>query len=266
VPAFDLTALNALPALDPAAPLAEKLARARAVLEGVLAATGGAAVAAAFTGGKDSSVVLALWRAALAQAGAQAGSAVSPLAVSPLAASTLAVSPLAVSVDTGLKFPQVTAFRDRLCADWGVRLVVARPQVDVAAYPVAEDKLACCRDLKIAPLGRALRENGVGVLLTGLRRDEHPSRAHRPYAERREATEATPAHWQVNPILDWTEMDVWAFLTGEALPYCELYHEGYRSLGCMPCTKPAGHDADERAGRDQEKERQLNVLKGLGYF
>jgi phosphoadenosine phosphosulfate reductase len=138
--------------------------------------------------------------------------------------------------------------------------------VDVAAYPVAQDKLACCRDLKIAPLGCALRENGVEALLTGLRRDEHPSRAHRPYAEWREATAATPAHWQVNPILDWTEMDVWAFLTGEALPYCELYHEGYRSLGCMPCTKPAGHDADERAGRDQEKERQLNVLKGLGYF
>lgn len=243
----DLSKLNDLPPIDPAAPLADKLARARAVLAAVLAATGGNGVAAAFTGGKDSSVVLALWRAVQAQAAPGAGV-------------------LAVSVDTGLKFPQVTAFRDRLCAEWGVRLAIARPSVDLAAYPVARDKLACCRDLKIVPLGRALRAQGVCALLTGLRRDEHPTRAGRPYAEWREETADTPAHWQVNPILDWTEMDVWAFLTGEALPYCELYHEGYRSLGCMPCTRPAGADADERAGRDQEKERQLDVLKGLGYF
>jgi phosphoadenosine phosphosulfate reductase len=70
----------------------------------------------------------------------------------------------------------------------------------------------------------------------------------------------------VNPILDWTELNIWAFITGENLPYCELYHEGYRSLGCVPCTRPASADADERAGRDPEKERQLEILKGLGYF
>jgi len=243
-----LSRLSALPPLPPAAPLADKLARAREVLAAVLCATAGRGVAAAFTGGKDSTITLALWRGALA-------------ADAPPAADLLAIS-----VDTGCKFPQVTALRDGLCADWNVRLVIARPEVDLAAYPVAQDKLACCRDLKIRPLGRALRENGVEALLTGLRRDEAPARAQRPYAEWREATQDMPAHWQVNPILDWTEMDVWAHITGEGLPYCELYGEGYRSLGCVPCTKPAGADEPERAGRDQEKERQLEVLKGLGYF
>jgi len=243
VPLADLEHLNALPPLAPAAPLAEKLARARAVLA---AMPGALACAVAFTGGKDSSVTLALWRGQVASAGQ--------------------VAVLAISLDTGLKFPQVTALRDRLCADWGVRLVVARPQVDLAAYPVARDKLSCCHDLKIAPLGRAIRETGAQVLLTGLRRDEHPSRAQRPYAELRAATAECPGHWQVNPVLDFTEMDVWAYLTGEGVPYCELYHEGYRSLGCMPCTRPAGVEADERAGRDPDKERQLEILKGLGYF
>lgn len=251
---IDPSALNALPPLAGSAPLADKLGRAREVLSAALAATnGGRGVAAAFTGGKDSSIVLSLWLATRREViGAQASPA--------------ETSPLAISIDTGCKFPQVTALRDKICADWGVRLVLARPDVDLAAYPVAQDKLTCCRDLKIRPLGRALRAQNAGVLLSGLRRDEAPSRAARPYAEWREETEDMPAHWQVNPILDWTEMDVWAHITGEGLPYCELYSEGYRSLGCMPCTKPAGADGTERAGRDQEKERQLDVLKGLGYF
>lgn len=241
-----LADLNTLPPLPADAPLNQKLERARDVLEATLMHLDPALIAVAYTGGKDSGVALALWRAALKSE--EEG----PL--------------LALSVDTGLKFPQVTAFRDRLCTDWEVELIVARPEVDLAGYPVAKDKVSCCRDLKIRPLGRALREAGVQVLLTGLRRDEHASRTGRPYVEPRDATEDCPAHWQVNAILDWTEMDVWAFITGEGLPYCELYHEGYRSLGCQPCTRTAGAGEDERAGRDQDKERQLEILKGLGYF
>ena len=241
-----LAILNDLPPLPPSAPLADKLARSSKVLDMVASALDPQRVAVAYTGGKDSGVALFLWREALARHGK------SPL--------------LAISVDTGCKFPEVTALRDRLAADWGAELTLARPDVNLSAYPVAQNKVSCCRDLKIAPLMRTLRDTGVRALLTGLRRDEHPSRALRPYAELRAANGDSPEHWQVNPILDWTEMDVWAFITGEDLPYCELYHEGYRSLGCMPCTKPAGQEADERAGRDPDKERQFEILKGLGYF
>lgn len=245
-----LANLDHLPPLPPAAPLADKLKRSRAVLTAVLAALAPERVAVAYTGGKDSGVALFLWRGLLAARN---------------------LAPLrAISVDTGLKFPQVTQFRDRLCNDWDVDLALARPEVDLTAYPVAQDKVACCRDLKIAPLCAAIRHTGVQALLSGIRRGEHPSRAGREYAELRAATGegqgGCPEHWQLNPILDWTEMDVWAFVTGEGLPFCELYLEGYRSLGCMPCTKPAGADADERAGRDPDKERQLEILKGLGYF
>ena len=247
---IDLTGpQNALPALPPEAPLADELARSRALLDAVLTRVDPARVAVAYTGGKDSGVVLHLWREALGRS--------APGSLSALQA---------ISVDTGLKFPQVTAFRDRLCAEWGVALSIARPQVDLNAYPIAQDKVSCCRDLKILPLAAAIRETRALVLLAGLRRDEHPSRKERPYAELRPATPDCPEHWQVNPILDWTEMDIWACITGEALPYCDLYHEGYRSLGCMPCTRPVGADADERAGRDPDKERQLEILKGLGYF
>lgn len=249
-PRVPLQQLNALPPLAPSAPLAQKLARSREILAALAEHLDPAHIAVAYTGGKDSGVALALWRDVLTNAHP-----------------TGSRGPLrAISVDTGLKFPQVTAFRDRLCADWDVALTIARPQVDLCAYPVAVDKLSCCRELKIAPLGCAVRETQTRALLTGLRRDEHPSRALRPYAEHRPATELCPEHWQVNVILDWTEMDVWAFVTGENLPYCELYHEGYRSLGCMPCTRLAGQDESERAGRDPDKERNLEALKALGYF
>lgn len=253
---MSLAAVNDLPPLSPAAPLADKLARSREVLAAALAQFDPASIAVAYTGGKDSGVALFLWREALMHTGK-------------------AASLRAISIDTGLKFPEVTAFRDKLCTDWGVALSIARPDsglsgVDLAAYPIAVDKVSCCRDLKIRPLCRAISATGTQALLTGLRRDEHPSRAGRPYAELRAKTSdeagGCPEHWQVNPILDWTELDIWAFITGENLPFCELYHEGYRSLGCVPCTKPAGADADERAGRDPDKERQLEILKGLGYF
>ncbi len=247
---MSLAALNNLPPLAPAAPLADKLARSNTVLDAVLAAFAPARVAVAYTGGKDSGVALFLWREALARANS------GPLR--------------AINIDTGCKFPQVMALRDRLCADWGVGLTIARPQVDLSAYPVALDKVSCCRDLKIIPLCKAIAYTGTLALLTGIRRDEHPSRLARPYAELRAATfdaaGGCPQHWQVNPILDWTEMDAWAFITGENLPFCELYLEGFRSLGCVPCTRPAGADADERAGRDPDKERQLETLKSLGYF
>jgi len=267
VDARNVDAVNALLPLPPAAPLADKLARSRAVLAAVLADFAPARVAVAYTGGKDSGVALFLWREALSRA-----------AAGPLKASTAvnAINPLkAINIDTGCKFPQVLALRDRLCTDWGVALTIARPRpglsgAGLAAYPVAQDKVSCCRDLKILPLCRALADTATQALLTGIRRDEHPSRAGRQYAEFRAATvsaEGTcPEHWQVNPILDWTEMDIWALITGEGLPYCELYHEGYRSLGCVPCTKPAGADSDERAGRDPDKERQMETLKSLGYF
>ena len=248
----DLSALHPLSHLPADAPLDAKLDRARLILEVTATSPGflAANAAVAFTGGKDSSVVLTLWAETL---------------------TAQMCGPLrAISVDTGFKFPQVTAFRDKLCDQLNVELILARPQVDLAGYPVAQNKLSCCRDLKIVPLGTALAGSDTTVLFTGIRRDEHPSRAARPYVELRPATETTPEHWQVNPILDWTEIDIWAFITGRGLPYCELYHEGYRSLGCMPCTTPCEGcvlgDEGERAGRDQDKERQLDALKSLGYF
>jgi phosphoadenosine phosphosulfate reductase len=236
--------LAALPPLAPGGPVLEdRLEAARAFLRAAALAAGPRRVAVAWTGGKDSTLALWLWREVLAE-------------VAP------GVRPRAVNLDTGCKFPQVLALRDALARRWSVDLHVARPEVDLDAYPVAADKVACCRDLKVRPLAAAVEALGLAVLVTGVRADEHPARAARPAAE----AHADPPHLRLAPLWHFSEFDVWAATLDLGLPFCSLYGQGYRSLGCMPCTALPDPGAGERSGRDQDKERHMETLRSLGYF
>ena len=226
---------------DPARDLAAKEAAALGMVDLALDAAGPEGLAVAWTGGKDSTLSLALVRARMAERHP-------------------GVRVRALSIDTGCKFPEVVAFRDRMAEEWNLDLHVVRPDVDLAHYPVAVDKVTCCRDLKVRPLARALRDLHARILVTGIRADEHPSRAATPPAEAQDS----PPHIRLHPVLRFTEMDIWAYHMDRALPSCPLYAQGYRSLGCVPCTAPA--TATERSGRDQDKEADMQALRSLGYF
>jgi len=226
--------------------LEEKCAATRGLLEALLTRHDPSRIAVAWTGGKDSTVVLHLWREVVAGNAACAGQS--------------GIRVFAVNLDTGYKFPEILTFRDRMASAWDVTLHVIRPESADIPVVAAEDHMACCRALKITPLRRAVERLGITALLTGVRADENPSRTDLAELEGREG------YVQVNPILAWTEMDVWAYTMARGLPYCALYDQGYRSLGCMPCTKKAAPDQAERAGRDQEKEARMAELHALGYF
>jgi len=192
-----------------------------------------------WTGGKDSTVVLALWREVLRTR-------------------DRAAELFVLNLDTGCKFPEVLEFRDRLAREWDVHMDIVRPGVDLSRYPLAADPVRCCGDLKIRPLNEAVSRLGIPALLTGVRADENPDRAHRSWLEDH------GDHVRVLPILEWTELDIWTYLVREDIPWCSLYDRGYRSLGCMPCTSRSGRG--ERSGRDAAKEERMEQLRSLGYF
>ncbi|WP_341540082.1 phosphoadenosine phosphosulfate reductase family protein [Pseudodesulfovibrio tunisiensis] len=200
------------------------------------------AIRVAWTGGKDSTALLFLWKAVLDHLGSGA--------------------PRAINLDTGCKFPEIIEFRDALTREWNVDLHIARPAISLKEYPLAQDKVSCCRDLKIIPLQRAIRDTSTRILITGIRRDENPDRHDRDFLENR----TDPDHVLANPLLDWTEMDIWAFHDRFGLPRCSLYAEGYRSLGCMPCTTLPAPGQGERSGRSRAKEQAMRTLTNLGYF
>ena len=129
---------------------------------------------------------------------------------------------------------------------------------EVARYPELEvfnndqeipDKLyetdpdRCCEILKVQPTRDAVKKMRVGCWITGLRCTEGRTRTNY-----KEVEELDKGLIKLNPILIWYEREVWQYLALNKVPVNPLYLEGYRSLGCAPCTKIA-QGVDERAGR-----------------
>jgi len=101
----------------------------------------------------------------------------------------------------------------------------------------------CCDLLKVGPTRRAIEEMKVECWVTGLRCTE--GRTRTDYKEVEERDEGLA---KLNPILIWKEREVWQYLALYGVKVNPLYAEGYRSLGCSPCTKITTED-NERAGR-----------------
>ena len=112
-----------------------------------------------------------------------------------------------------------------------------------AFYDSVELRKACCHIRKVEPLARALA--GKGAWITGLRRTQSISR------DALEQQEFDAAHGmpKFNPLADWSEEEIWAYLRAYDVPYNRLYDQGYRSIGCAPCSRPTVAGEDVRAGR-----------------
>ena len=101
----------------------------------------------------------------------------------------------------------------------------------------------CCYILKVLPTRWAIEEMNVTCWVTGLRCTEGRTRT-----DYKEVEERDKGLIKLNPILIWKEREVWQFLALNGVKVNQLYAEGYRSLGCAPCTK-ISTDENERAGR-----------------
>lgn len=110
-------------------------------------------------------------------------------------------------------------------------------------YSDLELRRRCCEIRKVHPLRRALA--GKRAWITGQRREHSPSRCGLAQHE----YDAVHRLEKFNPLADWTEAQVWEYLREHGVPYNRLYDQGYRSIGCAPCTRPTLPHEDVRAGR-----------------
>ena len=101
----------------------------------------------------------------------------------------------------------------------------------------------CCYILKVLPVRRAIEEMEVKCWVTGLRCTEGRTRI-----DFKEVEERDKGLIKLNPILIWKEREIWQYLALNGIKVNPLYAQGYRSLGCAPCTKITTGE-DERAGR-----------------
>ena len=236
----------------------------------------------AWTGAKDSTLVLWLTRQVCAEQDL-------PM-------------PRVLTIDEGDAFAEVTAFQEHLVRDWGLVRTVAANREVLDKHPRIGDYIALAdlspesraevartgftgpgfpfdpespvgnQLMKVVPMKAFLRDNQVAALATAIRWDEHPARAGEDY----ESPRQNPPHLRIHPLLHMREADVWEITLSRDIPYCDLYRQGYRSLGTRHGTvrqsdKPAWEQdlsdrSMERAGRDQEKERAMSQLRSLGYM
>jgi phosphoadenosine phosphosulfate reductase len=159
------------------------------------------------------------------------------------------------TLDTGLLFPESLALKLRLEDFFGLKIQVIEPdltveqQADVHGpelWKRAPD--LCCTVRKVLPLRGKLEE--LACWLTGLRREQSKARAAVDIVELYQLDEATGRQIvKVNPMVHWSKEQIWAHIREHKIPYNPLHDQGYRSIGCMPCTRLAAGEQDERAGR-----------------
>ena len=127
-------------------------------------------------------------------------------------------------------------------------------------YDSVDNRKACCHMRKVEPLKRAL--SGKKAWITGMRRDQAVTRGNLEVS----SFDADHGLQKFNPLLDWTNAEVWEYLRQNDVPYNKLHDKFYPSIGCAPCTRAVTPGEDIRSGRwwweqPESKECGLHVGK-----
>jgi sulfate adenylyltransferase subunit 2 len=211
-------------------------------------------------------------------------------------------------IDTTYEFSEMLEFRAWATAHYGLQLIV-KINEEARARGVGyetHDPITVTHELKTVALKQALAEHKWDALITGIRRDEDATRAKERYFSPRNAEsewdykDQPPEFWnqftlsaregehvRVQPLLDWTELDVWKYVKRENIPVPQMYFardgKRYRSLGCHPITHPVPSHAStvdeiveelkatrvsERAGRaqDHHERNAMQKLRAKGFL
>jgi phosphoadenosine phosphosulfate reductase len=147
-----------------------------------------------------------------------------------------------VTIDTGVLFKETLetwrAFEER----FGVKIEVQDASNPTQPW-IGPDH--CCSAAKVAALEGAL--SGALGWITGIRREQAPTRANAQLIEHDTAREL----WKYNPLVHWTDRDLWRRIHERDLPYNPLHDRGYDSIGCAPCTLPGAGREGRWAGTEK---------------
>ncbi len=160
-------------------------------------------------------------------------------------------------LDTGKHFPQTLEYVAQMRQLLGLTNIISlTPREDMLTRIDPQGELwqhqpnRCCWLRKVEPLNRALQEGGYQALITGRKRYQTENRQQMDPVEMGE-----DGVFRVNPLWNFSREDINAELEKRNLPQHPMVAEGYRSIGCAPCTAPVSEGQDERAGRWQHTGR-----------
>ena len=158
------------------------------------------------------------------------------------------------SLDTGRLPQQTYELIAKVQQHYGLKLKLFYPRHELieaytrehginAFYESVELRKACCHARKVEPLRRALA--GKRAWITGMRAQQSATRENLPL----QSFDESNGLEKFNPLADWSEKEVWAYLKQHRVPYNALHDQGYPSIGCAPCTRAVTPGEDVRSGR-----------------
>jgi phosphoadenosine phosphosulfate reductase len=158
------------------------------------------------------------------------------------------------SLDTGRLPLETYDLIAQVKAHYGIALMLYYPRHELvesytrenginAFYESVELRKACCHARKVEPLARALA--GKKAWITGLRAQQSATREGLPVRSFDDGNGLE----KFNPLADWSEKEVWAYLKRNDVPYNALHDRFYPSIGCAPCTRAITPGEDIRSGR-----------------
>ncbi|MFZ4401254.1 MAG: phosphoadenylyl-sulfate reductase [Bacteroidales bacterium] len=158
------------------------------------------------------------------------------------------------TLDTARVFPETYSTIERTKSRYEINISVFFPDTAEVEkmvnekginlfYESIENRKQCCNVRKMEPLHRAFK--GLEVWICGLRKEQAVTRENMQMIE----WDSNNHLIKINPLINWTEKEVWGFIQKHSIPYNKLHDQGFPSIGCQPCTRAVQHGEDVRAGR-----------------
>jgi phosphoadenosine phosphosulfate reductase len=177
-----------------------------------------------------------------------------------------------VTLDTGRLFPETYDLLAETEKRYNIKIQIFFPKNEAVEQMVSEqgvnlfyDSIAnrkrCCQVRKLEPLKRAL--SPYRAWICGLRREQSVTRAITRVVE----DDALNGKVKINPLIDWTEAQVWGVIAARQIPYNPLHDKGFPSIGCACCTRAIKQTESVRAGRwwwEEPEHKECGLHRGTG--